>query len=193
MKKNILASLLTCLFLACVFSSCNDREYADAEYPDNMVYQPMANEPVWYINEATDENPSMMTPGSTKRYILDKANNKFIVPMGVVQSGINLKSFPVDIYVDHSRINMLIFEGNVLPVGTLPLPESVYTLPASIKVEGKQATSFNLEIELSALTGANLGKKFAIAVRIDSPSVVVSEGLGTAVICIDTAFLADLI
>lgn len=187
--KNIISLLFVVLFFSCEY-----KEYADAEYPATKVYQPMALETVWAINEEAVEDASMVTPGGPKQYILDKANNKFIVPMGVVQAGITLQSFSVNIYVDHSHINTLISQGELLPVGTIPLPETAYTLPARINLESNSSyASFNLEIALDALTGANVGRKFAIAVRIDCVAAEVSEGLETAVIIIDTAFLKDLL
>lgn len=194
MKKYSIILLQACLFLACVCTSCDYREYADADYPDTKVYQPMATETVWHINKADDDNVSMVTPGAPGRYILDKANNKFIVLMGVVQSGVSLKSFSVDISADDARINELLAEGGILPEGTQLLPASDYSLPTSVQLSSKnQSASFQLEIELGALTGENLGKIVAVAVKISSSSVEVSEGLGTSVICIDTAFLEELL
>lgn len=194
MKKNIVASLLTCMLLIFVNTSCDHREYANSDYPNPTVYLPMALETVWHIDKANEEGVSINTPGAPVRYILDKANNKLIIPMGVVQAGIELKSFNVGLYVDNSTINSFLLEGGILPIGTLPLPETAYILPDHVKMSSNsQSASFNLEIQLSALTGANLGKKFAIAVEIDASTVRVSEGLGVAVICIDTAFLKDLL
>lgn len=194
MKNNILVSLLTCLLLVSVVS-CDYREYADADYPENTVYLPIALETVYMIDEADEENVSMVDPpGAPRRYLLDKANNKFIIPMGVVQGGITLKSFSVMVSVNNSLINEMIADGSMLPIGTLPLPSSAYTLPSSVDLNSNhQSASFDMEIELNTLTGANLGKKFAIAVKIDCSAVEVSEGLSTAVICIDTAFLEDLL
>ena len=110
MKRSILFQLISGLILALTFTSCSYDEYADAEYPETKIYQPMALETIWNIDKPTVENPSMVTPGETKRYELDKANNKFIVLLGVVQAGIELKSFTVDISVDHSIVNTMIMD-----------------------------------------------------------------------------------
>ncbi len=193
MKRSILFQLISGLILALTFTSCSYDEYADAEYPETKIYQPMALETIWNIDKPTVENPSMVTPGETKRYELDKANNKFIVLLGVVQAGIELKSFTVDISVDHSIVNTMIMDGR-LPVGTLPLPESAYSLPSSVDMVSNAASApFRMEINLNALTGTNAGKKFAVAVKISSSSVAVNGDLDTAVICIDTSFIQDLI
>lgn len=184
---------MSVLMSASVFTSCSYDEYADAEYPETKIYQPMALEPIWNINKPTVTNPSVITPGEPKRYELDKANNQFIVLLGVVQAGIELKSFVVDISVDHSIVNKMIMDGR-LPVGTLPLPTSAYSLPSSVNMVSNSASApFQMAIDLNALTGVNAGKKFAVAVKISSSSVAVNDGLDTAVICIDTNFIQNII
>lgn len=193
MKKSILFLLLGGLMLLSTFTSCSYDEYASADYPETQVYQPMAFETIWNINQPTVENPSMVTPGEPKRYELDKKNNKFIVLLGVVQGGIELKSGVVDIFIDHSIVNTMI-ANRTLPVGTLPLPESAYSVPASVNLVASSASApYRMEIDLNVLTGANAGKKFAVAVRISSSSLAVNRALATSVICIDTTFIQDLI
>lgn len=193
MKRHILFLLMSGWMLASIFTSCSYEEYADAEYPETKIYQPMALETIWNIDKPTATNPSLVNPGEPKKYELDKANNKFIVLLGVVQAGIELKSFVVDISVDHSIVNTMIADGR-LPIGTLPLPATAYSLPSSVNMVSNVASApFQMEIDLNALTGVNAGKKFAIAVKVSSSSVAVNEGLDTAVICIDTSFIQDLI
>ena len=176
--------------LLIIFSSCDYREYPDADYPDNRIYQPMALEKVWTIDKENVEE-SMMTSGGNVNYVLDKANNKFIIPMGVVQSGIVLKSIEVNVSVDNTVINEMI-SMNELSKDVVILPESEYTFPTTVNLNKEQAAGFNFEIKLDALIGENLGKKFVVAVKIESPSVQVTEGLDIVVICINTSFLKDL-
>lgn len=192
MKRSILFQLIGAFVLLLAYTSCSYEDYADADYPATKVYQPMALEKIWNINEETVENPTV-TPGEPKRYILDKANNKFIVLLGVVQGGIELKSGTVDTYIDHSTVNTMIVNGT-LPIGTLPLPESSYSLPASVKIEANATyVTYQMEIDLNALIGANAGKRFAVAVKISSSTFSVNKELDTAVICIDTTFIQNLL
>lgn len=194
MKRFILSLLIGSWTLMTTFTSCGYDEYADAEYPETTIYQPMAHEPVWNIDTPNPTDPSYVTPGGSKRYEIDKANNKFIVLLGVVQSGIEFKSFTVDISLDHSIVNTMIMDGR-LPIGTLPLPASAYSLPSSVHMVSDAAfTPFRMEVDLNTLLdAANRGKKFAVAVKISSMSVAVNDDLDTAVICIDTNLIQDLI
>jgi hypothetical protein len=50
-----------------------------------------------------------------------------------------------------------------------------------------------MEIDLSALTGINAGKRYAVAVKISSSSVAVNKNLDTSVINIDTDFIKSLL
>lgn len=194
MKKNILFMLICGWTLATTFTSCGYDEYADADYPETTIYQPMALESIWNIDTPNPDGSEYVTPGGSKRYEIDKANNKFIVLLGVVQSGIEFKSSTVDISIDHSIVNTMIMDRR-LPVGTLPLPASAYSLPSSIELASDAAFSpFRMEIDLNTLLDDNnKGKKFAVAVKISSLSVAVNDGLDTAVICIDTNLIQDLI
>lgn len=194
MKKNILFMLICGWTLATTLASCGYDEYADADYPETTIYQPMALESIWNIDTPNPDGSEYVTPGGSKRYEIDKANNKFIVLLGVVQSGIEFKSSTVDISIDHSIVNTMIMDGR-LPVGTLPLPASAYSLPSSVELASDAAFSpFRMEIDLNTLLdGDNIGKKFAIAVKISSMSVAVNDDLDTAVICIDTNLIQDLI
>ena len=100
----------------------------------------------------------------------------------------------MDISIDHSIVNTMIMDGR-LPIGTLPLPESAYSLPPSVELVSDTAFSpFRMEIDLNILRDAgNRGKKFAVAVKISSMFVAVNDGLDTAVISIDTNLIQDLI
>lgn len=193
MKKNILFMLICGWVLATTFASCGYDEYADADYPETIIYQPMALETIWNINTPNPDGSEYVTPGGSKRYEIDKANNKFIVLLGVVQSGIEFKASTVDISIDHSIVNTMIMDGR-LPIGTLPLPASAYTIPSSVNMASNAAsTPFQMVIDLNVLTGVNAGKKFAVAVKISSSSVATNDDLDTAVICIDTNFIQGII
>lgn len=193
MKRYVLFLLMSGLVLAASLTSCGYDEYAEADYPETMVYQPMAFESIWSIDAPNPENPSPETPGGPKKYDIDKVGNKFIVYMGVAQSGIERKSFTVNVAADPSVVSAMIADGT-LPADTEALPASAFSLPATVELSASTASApFRMEIDLSALTGANAGKKLAVAVTISSPSVKVNEDMDTAVIYIDTAFIQALL
>lgn len=198
MKNRVRNWCIVCL--TCMLAvACNKEDYRDAVYPENKIYMPTAvngvsEDGIYIINKATDEHPSVVTPGASRKYLLDKENNSFIVLLGIVQSGLHDKSdLKVNISVDDVKVGELIASGK-LPEGTVLLPASDYTLPSVVYFPSdKQNVAFDLSIRLDALSGANIGKKYAVAVKIDCADVTVNPALSETVILIDTAFLEDLL
>lgn len=190
--KKIIQLFMVLLSVGGILSSCNYREYADADYPENYVYQPMASVEggIWYINSPDTEDAGLPTPGAPVKYYLDEERDKFIINMGVVQSGVKLKECTVDIDVDFSTVNTLIADGTFDPQ-TMGLPDFAYSLPESVNMGcDSDAVAFTLEISSNLfLTDEYAGKKFAIAVRIQCDEVAVNPDLDTVIICIDPAFL----
>lgn len=190
--KKISILLIIGAVLASVFTSCDYRINAPADYPDNAIYQPLAQDGVLYVDEAAVEDMGLPTEGAPVPYYLDKERNKLIINMGVVQSGTELKSFPVDVEVNYSAVNKLIQDGT-FDLSVQHLPKATYTMPETVMMRSDVAgTQFTLEI------GSNLfksdeyyGKKFAIAVSVHSEEVHVTPELSTVVIYIDPSFLVD--
>lgn len=191
MTKSIIKSLL--LFCAVWFvSSCDYREYAPAPYPDNCVYQPMAlvDGGIWYITEPDTEDAGLPAAGAPVRYYLDESRGKFIINLGVVQSGVSLKPGIVNIRTDASLVNRYILDGTFDPT-TVNLPESVYTIPKTVEMTTADATSaFSIEINYNVfLAGEYSGKKFGVAVKIHSDDIKVNSDLSTVVILLDPSYL----
>lgn len=197
MKSKIRNYWFVCL--ACMLGACSPEDYRDAVYPENKIYMSTAvngisENGIYVIDKATDENPSVVTPGASRKYILDKESNSFIVLLGIVQSGLNNRSdLKVSILVNDAKVDELVASGK-LPKGTLPLPKPVYTLPSIVDFQSaKQNVPFDLSIRLDALSGVNIGKKYAVAVKIACSDIAVNPDLSETVILIDTAFLGDLL
>lgn len=190
--KKISILLLLGAILASVFTSCEYRINAEADYPANSIYQPLALDGVLYVDEAPVEDLGLPTEGAPVPYYLDTERNKLIINMGVVQSGTELKSFPVKVDVNFSAVNKLIQDGT-FDLSVQHLPQAVYSLPETVMMSSDVAgTAFQLEI------GANIfksdeyyGKKFALAVSVWSDQVHVTPELSTVVIYLDPSFLVD--
>lgn len=190
LSKLLLIGML--LGAALFASSCEYREFAEADYPDNTIYQPLALDGILYVDQAEPEDLGLPTPGAPRHYYLNTEQNKLFIYMGVVQSGVRLRSCSVDIDVNYSAVNKLIEEGTLDPA-TLALPEAAYTLPDRVELSSSTAgTSFTLEIDTDLFRSAQYyGKTYAIAVRIHSDEIAVNPELSTVVIYLDPAFLIE--
>lgn len=190
--KKISILLIIGAVLTSVFTSCEYRINADADYPDNAIYQPLALDGVLYVDKAAVEDMGLPTEGAPVPYYLDKERNKLVINMGVVQSGTELKSFPVKVDVNYAAVNRLIQDGT-FDLSVRHMPEAAYTLPETVMMRSDVAgTEFKLEI------GANIfksneyyGKKFALAVSVYCDEVHVTPELSTVVIYLDPSFLVD--
>lgn len=190
LSKLLLIGML--LGAALFASSCEYREFAEADYPDNTIYQPLALDGILYVDQAEPEDLELPTPGAPRHYYLNTEQNKLFIYMGIVQSGVRLRSCSVDIDVNYSAVNKLIEDGTLDPA-TLALPEAAYKLPDRVELSSSTAgTAFTLEIDTDLFRSAQYyGKTYAIAVRIHSDEIAVNPELSTVVIYLDPAFLIE--
>ncbi len=171
-----------------LFTSCKkDQVVQDANYPAQQIYLPSAvenNSPagVYNIN-------ALAVPGQSFRYVVDVANNKLSIPLGVYRSGVSVSgAIPVNIAINTDTVNTLITKGS-LPVGTELLPNDKYTFTPTITIADNQGVEkFSLDLTDLNFLLANATKKYAIALGVSSPQVATSK-LGTTVILLDPAFL----
>ena len=168
--------------------SCDYREYADADYPENMIYFATARGGIWNINQKTNEEPSMITPGYSGLYEIE--GNTFSVVLGIVQSGIKKTgSFEIGLAYQADTIQSLIQE-DVLPAGTVPIPESKLTFPAKVTFPANsQSVTFKASFPLDEITGANSGNQVVFALTITDSEIKPNPDLQTTVILIDSSFL----
>lgn len=190
--KKISILLIIGAVLTSVFTSCEYRINADADYPDNAIYQPLALDGVLYVDKAAVEDMELPTEGAPIPYYFDKERNKLIINMGVVQSGTELKSFPVKVDVNYSAVNKLIQDGT-FDMSVQHLPKAAYTLPETVVMSKDVAgTEFKLEIGGNLFKSSEYyGKTFAIGVRVHSDEVHVTPELSTVVIYIDPSFFLE--
>ncbi|WP_159517918.1 DUF1735 domain-containing protein [Sunxiuqinia indica] len=185
-KIKLLAFLIGILSLA---SSCEYQEIADADYPDQLIYMPTAVHGIYTIDKLPEDPEYVPTPGYAYRFLVDDANGKFIVPMGVYRSGYERKAdISVDLTVQNDTVNNLI-QAAAIPGNTIILSPDKYTLPSSVVVEdGSEIAKFNLDIDLNYLS--SLGDAVvALAVNISSSDAEVNEEYQTTVVVIHTKIL----
>lgn len=166
-------------------TACKYKDIADADYPDQRIYLPAAAG-IYSINSIPIQVGSVPTPGSTYRFLMDTSNNKFIVPLGIVRSGINLDGrITVDISLNNDTVAALISKGTISSASILP--ENKFSIqPSSVIIEsGKESALFNISIDLEFLKGFP-DSKFALGVSISSKERVVNPLLSNAVILIST-------
>lgn len=197
MKNNIVMKKISILLLlgailASVFTSCEYRINAEADYPANAIYQPLALDGVLYVDEAAVEDLGLPTEGAPVPYYLDKERNKLIINMGVVQSGTELKSFPVKVDVNYSAVNKLIQDGT-FDLSVRHMPEAAFSLPETVMMSSDVAgTEFTLEISGNLFKSSEYyGKTFALGVRVHSDEVHVTPELSTVVVYIDPSFFLE--
>ena len=111
----------------------------------------------------------------TYNFKVDTLGNKVNVLLGVSRSGLEAyDTYTVNIETCTDTINTLIANGGINTVASaIPvqlLPETVYTLPASVSVPaGKYSESFYLEIKLDVLK-TYVGQKVALCIAITNPT-----------------------
>lgn len=180
-------TLLTIMQLA-LFSmtSCEYREYADADYPENMVYQPLAGSVLTIDSKTNISKVEVPTTGESSIFVVDKANGKLVLKMGVVQSGVNMVSANVNLRADVAALQTA--QTNVvIPSDAVILSADKYSMPESLKVSGA-STPYELQVSLDAIK-AYPGKMVAVAVTLTSANIAVSETLATQIILIDADFI----
>jgi hypothetical protein len=185
--------LYLAVFIACLSCcySCDYKELADADYMDGKLYMPVAyNGVVYSINELTKTYGDVPTPGEVYRYIADRPNNKFIIPLGIYRSGVTAdKSISADIAVNASVVDKLISDG-VLESSVVTLPEGKYTL-ASPKIQiakNARSASFDLAVDFSFLR-ENTPLQYVVGLSVSSADMEVNADLGTLIVLIDTKML----
>lgn len=168
--------------------SCEKSEsVADADYLPQKVYLPAANTSnsptgVYFVN-------AVAVPGQTFRYKIDLPNAKFQIPLAVYRSGVDKKRrISANLVMNVDTVAKLLLVPGKFPAGTEVLPADKYTITPTVDIpDGADNGQFSIDVDLNFLR-ANLTKKFAVAVKVNSPQVSASS-LNNAVILIDPAFL----
>lgn len=171
--------------------SCEYKEFADADYPEQKIYLTTASYGVY------DVNTPPASANESYRFQLDFENGKFIIPLsvsrggmnkgGAIQVSISVKNDTIAEMVEAETLKYVDKEGTLREVELLPADK--YHLPSEVTVaSGADIGEFALEIDFDFLKN-NVNKLFAIAVHIESSDRVITKGLSTSVIVIDTKFM----
>ncbi|MDR1369207.1 MAG: DUF5013 domain-containing protein [Dysgonamonadaceae bacterium] len=191
MNKIIKQWLSKTLLLGMAFSgimiSCEERGIVDVNYPEQEVYMPISRMGIYEVNDTTEwENP-------LARYIMDPANSKFLIPLGIYRSGVNCKgnvTIGLGTYNDTiaDLIDLEAFNLETNPMLPEILPEESYQIPSVVEIkDGNDYAIFNLEIDLPFIQ-ANLGKRYALSIKINESSKRVSDNYNTVIVDFDTRF-----
>ncbi|MDR0547012.1 MAG: DUF1735 domain-containing protein [Dysgonamonadaceae bacterium] len=172
--------------------SCEYQAISPENYEAGQLYLPAAVNGVYLINESTKEpmtpNP---TPGYAYRYILDRENNRFNIPLSVYRGGVNAGgnvSVNISVYAD--TIPQLIAD-EVLGDTVVLLPAGKYALENQVKFsQGSRTAPFTLAIDLDFLE-ANHPKMYVLPVKIGSDQQICNPALSTAIIAIDTQVIQN--
>ncbi|MBK0384138.1 DUF1735 domain-containing protein [Pedobacter sp. SD-b] len=181
-RFNLLGSLFILIVLA-AFTSC-EKSISEEKIGIEKVYIPESIS----VN-TTDNNYSVPSKvndkvvyGPAQNFLDDDANNKVLVYLGVSKSGKETtESFSVDLMSRPDTINQLITTNGAT---FLQLPETAYTLPASVTLaSGEATTSFNLVIDKPMLK-TYAGKKVAVCVALSNPTRYMLNSRASKVIII---------
>lgn len=187
MKKHIYFNVGILLGSLILMVSCKYQRVVPANYPDQKLYIANASIAKQYTSGIYTIN-KVDVPGQVTKYNVAASAAKFNALVGVVRSGINADgdvSFNITATTD--TITKLITKGTL--TATDVLPATAYSLASTASISsGQTSVTFPLVIDLNFLL-ANIGKKYALAVSIQSDKRVVSSDLGTLILVIDPSFL----
>lgn len=170
--------ILLTIFSVCILalSSCSKGD-GDIDYGLMKIYMPQA-----MAGGGINNIYNVPSGGGTDTYNFTEDADNYLVYLGVLRSGKEAgKAFSVQIIADAAETAKQSAE-----VGGIAMPESIYSLPASVNVEaGKNACSFHLSLNKSALDSYT-GKKLVLCVGLANPSEYeLSENGTMATIVVD--------
>ena len=176
------------LFLCMVtLSACTYNTIVPMDYEEGRLYLPAAVNGNYTINALTQipltPNP---TPGYAYRYLLNKDENTFEIPLSVYRGGVEKgKSITVDLSIYTDTIAQMITDEN-LPDTVQLLPADKYTLPATVDMkDGESAAPFSLDVDFNFLVETSPAL-YVLPIRINSADQPSNPNLNTAIIVIDS-------
>lgn len=114
-------------------------------------------------------NSLFRVPANPKNYLVDRENQKLVVPVYIGRSGLQeQQSFTLDVSVDDVAAQQLIKGGTLEAPNAFVAPADVYTLPASVMAGGDHS-SFDLAFDANKLID-HLGKQLVLTVQLSNPS-----------------------
>ena len=188
MINKIAVKLLLSILVTIAVSGCTKyQEVADAEYPEEKVYMPASVKGIYDISVIV--NPLQIpTSDSAYRYVVDRLNNKLVIPLGVVRSGIT-KSGEVSVTLSAAEdtVRSLVSGGDLTDADLLPAGN--YTFPEKVLIPGNQDfVTFNVLVDLPYVV-ANADKKLAFAITIREANRQINDEFKTTIVLIDPSKL----
>lgn len=190
--------LIIIAIFAFLFTACGKKDVlVDLAYPDQQLYMSQAATAGLGPGANGVYSITANIEGQPQRFKADVAGGKFIVPLGIIKSGVSKAgTFTVTVSTNTDTIGKLITAGKFTvladpAITTETLPASAYTLPANVTINDDSTyASFNASINLGFLvSSATLTpkKRYALAVGISysAKSSLVKTSLATTVIFID--------
>lgn len=185
----MLKKVLPVIGLIVMIASCEYREIGEVSYSEQKIYMPAAAvADVGVGLNGTYNISSVAVPGQNFRYVIDNAQNKFNIPLGVLRSGAILDgAVNVNISTPTDTLQNLLTSGVL--TNTEIVPADRFSIEPAVTVsDGQGSAKFTLSLDLDYLL-ADSGKKYAIAVHVSSAEVASFEKYSTTVIIIDPQFL----
>jgi hypothetical protein len=174
------------LFIASIFFvvSC-EKGANEIEYGFPLVYMPQST----IFSGGLNNDYPVPGPNPVKNYSVDSINKKVNITMGVYRAGTQkLEPFTVEVYANKDTLNSLI--ANSVYVNSAPLPEDVYSFPATVSVENGRESTFNLILDKGKLNSNYVGlkgKTLVVAIGIKNPSnYELNKALSTTIVLIDS-------
>ena len=185
-SKNIKIALLF-LLVGLSVTSCQFEEIVPFDYPEGLIYLPLAQSGEVYVIDRLNETDLITpTPGGAYKYIVNKGENRFEIPLAVYRSGLEPGgNISINIAINNDTTNALINGGTL--EDTMLLPVDKYSVVSSVAMSnGGREAPFSVIVDFAYLR-AQSPQKFAFAVTISgAPN---NQNLSTIVILIDTKML----
>ena len=191
--KNMYKYIGIIIVVCMAFMSCEpDTGVVPFDYPESAIYFPAAQAGTYIIDalSAKDQPTATDPEAGSYKYIANKAENVFEIPLAVYRGGIHPDGdITFDIVLDEDTVNALIASGSLEE--TILLPADKYVAEQTLGLgTGERTASFSVKVDFSFLY-ENAGQKYAFALQIEGPSV--SSDLGTIIVVIDTQMLIPTI
>ena len=183
-QKSLWGILFLCM---AALSACTYRTIVPMDYEEGRLYLPAAVNGNYTIDAMTQEpmtpNP---TPGYAYRYLLNKDENKFEIPLSVYRGGIsNNKSVTVAISIYADTITQMIDAEN-LPDTVQLLPAGKYTMPAIVNLaSGETVAPFSLDVDFNFLVETSPAL-YVLPIKIDCADQPCNPDLNVAIVVIDS-------
>lgn len=188
MINKIAVKFLFSILFITVVTACNKyKEFADAEYPGEKVYMSTSAKGIYDLSVIV--NPyHIPTPDSAYRYVVDRQNNKLVIPLGVIRSGI-VKSGEVNVTLGAAEDTVSSLISEAVLAGVDLLATTNYTFPEKIVIPAnKDFAAFNVLVDLPYIN-ANADKKLAFAITIRDANKEINDMYKTTIVLIEPSKL----